>query len=564
MAFDWEKLPCRLQRGLLAGGTGRSHLAGLARAALSAARTVGTDPEQAGFLARLGFELLLAAWEEDPLNGGLAEPLLTLGQESLTPLLREALVWLAANWKPDARADRLHSRGDHGRLLELHANRSQADAFVVRACVEALLVDGDPGQLPAVLGGLERRGWDGPARLLLDLVRAETRLVRRDFTVVDELERLAAVLPLPGRLARLAHGRHGLGDPEAALRIWQNVRRAQPWNVNMLFRVRDVLLRRDGEEAELQGECSILLYTWNKSEELEQTLMALDATDLSNCRVVVLDNGSSDTTPEVVARWRDKWGSQRMASVRTDVNVGAPAARNWLLARQDVLARPWTVYLDDDAMVPRGWLGRLGAAARVMPEARVWGCKVVDAGRPWVVQNADLHLRPDQGREQSEPGGGRMPTLPVCDIQHQGFDLGQFDALRSCVSVTGCCHLFRTKELVKSGGFDIRYSPSQFDDLDRDLRDAETGGYAVYQGFLRVEHLKRTGAAARRGGSAAGNALGNLVKLRQAHGPRELERLAGHEADRILAEVRRAEKELGEGLPRGLVQEQGEGGCQRF
>jgi GT2 family glycosyltransferase len=549
MDFAWERLPCRLRRGLLAGGVGRSHLTGLAHAALSSARVPGTDHELAGFLARLGFDVLLSAWEEDPLNGSLAEPLLTLGRDSFTPKLRDALTWLAGKWAPEARADRLLAKGDHERLLDMHADRAEADPFLLRACVESLLVEGDVERLPALFGGLERRGWESPGRLLLDVVKAETRLILRDFSVCDELERLAGELPLPGRLTRLAHCRHGLGEPELALRLWKGVLKAQPWNVNTLLRARDVLLGRDGETAALPGDCSILLYTYEKADELESCLARLDAAGLDGCHVVALDNASTDATPDVLSRWKSKWGTERISTVRLDVNVGAPAARNWLLAREDVRARPFAAFLDDDALVPEDWLGRLAAAVRSEPGADAWGCKVVDAGRPWVVQNADLHLRPDLGREnRTDTGGGQLPALPVCDLQHQGFDLGQFDSLRACVSVTGCCHLFRTRSLVEQGGFDIRFSPSQFDDLDRDLRAAESGGYAVCQGFLRVEHLKRTGEAARRGGSAAGNALGNLVKLRRKHGDRQLEGVAEKLSALTVQAARRAERELAEGL----------------
>jgi hypothetical protein len=97
---------------------------------------------------------------------------------------------------------------------------------------------------------------------------------------------------------------------------------------------------------------------------------------------------------------------------------------------------------------------------------------------------------------------------------------------------------------VEQGGFDIRYSPSQFDDLDRDLRAAAQGGYAVCQGFLRVEHLKRSGTAARRGVEAASSGQGNLVKLLARFGASERERMAREQAARVQGEVERARREL--------------------
>ena len=54
-------------------------------------------------------------------------------------------------------------------------------------------------------------------------------------------------------------------------------------------------------------------------------------------------------------------------------------------------------------------------------------------------------------------------SLPIL---HQG----QFAYLRPCDSVTCCCHLLRTADIERTGGFDIRFLPSQYDDPERDLR----------------------------------------------------------------------------------------------
>ncbi len=562
--FKWNDLPWHLRQGLLAGGAGRAHLAGLAQASLHAARSHARDVERSSLLARLGFDLLLAAWEEDPLNGALAVPLLTLGGNGLGPDLRRALEWLGTYWKPQARVERMALRGDVAGLLELlrsQGREGRADPQLLRSWLETVLVEGDPESLPAVLDHLERFGWQGPALLPARLARAHALAAVAPADAVDELRALAELLPLPGRLEELGHGLYHAGEREQALQCWAKSLAARPWSVNLTLRARDVLQRLDREAVPLAGECSILLYSWNKAHDLERCFAALEATSpkyLHSARIVALDNGSSDCTPEVLRRWQERWGADRFSTVRLDVNVGAPAARNWLLAREDVRARPWTLFLDDDALVPADWLGRLGAAVQRFPGAGVWGCTVVDAGRPWVVQNADLHLRGSGSKRGKEDGGqdsrvnpapsartgGQPPAVPLTDIQHQGPALGRFDSLRTCVSVTGCCHLFRTATLVEQGGFDIRYSPSQFDDLDRDLRAAAQGGYAVCQGFLHVEHLKRSGTAARRGVEAASSGQGNLVKLLARFGASERERMAREQAARVQGEVERARREL--------------------
>lgn len=73
--------------------------------------------------------------------------------------------------------------------------------------------------------------------------------------------------------------------------------------------------------------------------------------------------------------------------------------------------------------------------------------------------------------------------------------------------------MFRTAELLQGGGFSLSLSPSQYDDLEHDLRRAREGRMACYTGFLPVRHMKRSGKAVRMGAAQFGNGLGNRYKL---------------------------------------------------
>ncbi|HWR02434.1 MAG TPA: glycosyltransferase family 2 protein, partial [Humidesulfovibrio sp.] len=204
------------------------------------------------------------------------------------------------------------------------------------------------------------------------------------------------------------------------------------------------------------------------------------------------------------------------STVRLPVNIGAPAARNWLLSLPEVRSREYLVFLDDDVSLPADWLGRLGAAAALYPEASVWGCRVVDEANPLVLQSVDyvpLAPRPQRAPDQ-------LLALPTLHLGQPDF--GQFCYLRPCVSVTGCCHMLRGAQVDATGGFDIRFSPSQYDDLERDLRVFAGGGQVVYQGHLAVRHKRRSGAAAERSQAEIGSAMGNMRKLEAKHGEARL------------------------------------------
>ncbi len=201
------------------------------------------------------------------------------------------------------------------------------------------------------------------------------------------------------------------------------------------------------------------------------------------------------------------------------VNLGAPVARNWLRAQPEVAAADWVAYLDDDALVPPDWLERFGQAVALDPDASAWGCRVVDAAPPPRVQSADLHvcLRPGAGE-----GVFDLP-LGLLDVCSQDLDFGQLDYSRPCVSVTGCCHLFRTEALLAGPEFDVRFSPTQYDDLDRDLQIVLAGGRAFYHGALRVEHLRSSGARIKQSREARGASYGNLVKVNHKYALRQIQ-----------------------------------------
>jgi len=71
--------------------------------------------------------------------------------------------------------------------------------------------------------------------------------------------------------------------------------------------------------------------------------------------------------------------------------------------------------------------------------------------------------------------------------------------------------------LAELGGFDIRFSPTQFDDLDRDLRSAVAGHPAAYAGDVAIAHVQHSSLAKAKGPAATGQVLGNKIKLEGKH-----------------------------------------------
>lgn len=363
----------------------------------------------------------------------------------------------------------------------------------------------------------------------------------------------------------------GLGRWSEAVACARTVVAARPWDATAILLAREVCAEAAGlvRRAAVHPGTVICLYTWNKAGLLDATLTSLAASQLGAsqsgaARVVVLDNGSTDQTPQVLARWREALGPALGFEVHTlPVNVGAPAARNWLASLPTVREASWVCYLDDDVELAPDWLELLFGAVVRHPGAGVYGVRVVDAGVPLRIQHAHVHVEPEMelgmvpraGNHAGNHEGSRLASRPFRISGPAGhlLDDGRLRVERTCVSVTGCCHLLPAASLQGHSPFAITYTPSQYDDADRDLRAASEGAYAVYQGHVAVRHAKSTGKGpqAAPGTSPLSqpppepplepppdiHALANLAKLHSRFGPEQVASIIRADIRRMYAEV---------------------------
>jgi GT2 family glycosyltransferase len=529
MSWLLETLPDALRTALVHGSEGAGHLAACAGLA-----------SQAGF-SRLAGDLLLAAWIESPLDAALAGQAASLPHAS--PSVRELAAFVCANTRAPADLSyyrRLAERRDAakiGNFLSLQSAKEPGNLFWERL---------------GLTHALDAEDWDRAARVTAGLPEPLARLVNGDAAMMrgDAQAALAnyarcarlwgvggagdagdeqggesgpgssGFFPAcPGLASRLGLAHLALGD-EAQAKTWlMSAVARDPWRVHTLLALSDLAWARRALAKPLPGRVEVLLYTFNKADDLGRTLESLSRSDLGGAGITVLDNGSTDATSQVLAAWAERLGRLRTAPL--PVNVGAPAARNWLMSLPHVRESDWAVFLDDDVELSTDWLSRLGAAAALYPDAGVWGARVVDFSRPAHVQSADVFLDPTPG----EPGEGTR-RFELSSVHHQSLDRGQFAFLRPCATVTGCCHLFRTPELLAQGGFDLRYSPSQYDDLDHDIRLLLAGKTPVYQGHLAVRHFKSTGSQGGAGQSQYSVGWANQYKLHQKFDPSDFQRAA--------------------------------------
>lgn len=336
--------------------------------------------------------------------------------------------------------------------------------------------------------------------------RQDTRTARR------AAERLRGTLFAPyGRLlSAMLDAR--VGDDAAAAATLMPLWRVMPWNVNIACLLAGLLTpARPAAHEIADGDTAVLAYTWNKAELTRRTLVSLADSDLGSCPVIVLDNGSTDATPEILAHARDMFAPGQFSVVTLPVNVGAPGARNWLLSLPEVAVRRYAAFIDDDVILPGHWLAALRGAAAADPRAGAVGCRIVDEGPPGALQSADFNiLPPDMGEAALSEVKERIFMCNNC----AGLpDSGLFSYARTCLSVSGCCHLINMEAVRAAGPFDVAFAPTQFDDLERDLRSWLAGFPSVFYGRLAVRHVQNSSLRQAVSPAQVAHITGNKIKL---------------------------------------------------
>lgn len=251
-------------------------------------------------------------------------------------------------------------------------------------------------------------------------------------------------------------------------------------------------------------DVTICLYSWNKADDLRDTLFRLAQTDIGNARIRILLNGCTDHSAQVVEDARPLFPNNDFGVETCLVNVGAPAARNWLGALPEVRASEYVAYLDDDVELPADWLAHFITIMEKEPETAVVGCKVVFSQEPRMIQY--LHRR----FTLAEPGMIKL-TDPNQIAQ---MDYGQYDYISETDNVMGCCHLLRMAHMPDGPQFDLRYSPSQVDDIAHDIQLRVDGHKIRYCGLVRCIHHQNTGTIMqRKSKTQTGQVLGNDMKF---------------------------------------------------
>jgi GT2 family glycosyltransferase len=133
-----------------------------------------------------------------------------------------------------------------------------------------------------------------------------------------------------------------------------------------------------------QPAVSVVIANWNGRPHLERCLPALEAQTLDSLEVIVVDNGSTDGSVEML---RSRFPAVRV--IAHPVNTGFAAANN-----SGILASsaPFIATLNNDTEPSADWLERLLAPALADPSVGMVASKMLFADRPGTINSAGIAL----------------------------------------------------------------------------------------------------------------------------------------------------------------------------
>ncbi len=204
---------------------------------------------------------------------------------------------------------------------------------------------------------------------------------------------------------------------------------------------------------------SVVIPVYNAEETLGRCLASMAQEGLEGVEVIVVDDGSTDASPEI---------AKRFAEVRfvQQANAGPSVARNRGLG----LARGALVaFTDSDCIAAPDWLEKLAA----------------HLDDPAVLAVGGSQHCPDDATEFMQDVHGVLSMM--------GF-LGGYTKSAETVQTTGhnpsCNSLYRREQLRELGGFRAGMFPGEDVDLDHRLEHRHPGGRILYDPAAKVWHYR--------------------------------------------------------------------------
>ena len=212
----------------------------------------------------------------------------------------------------------------------------------------------------------------------------------------------------------------------------------------------------------------IVVLNWNGAEDTLACLESLAGMMSPSCRVLVVDNGSTDRSVE---RIREAFVDIELLLLPS--NIGYAGGNNAGFRRVMELGAEFVIFLNNDTIVDAGFCVPLLETLQRNLLAGIAVPKIFYLDRPDTLWYA-----------------GGVVTLSTGLIRHVGLrqkDAPQFDRTGVTGYATGCCFAMRCRDFEEAGGFDEGFR-MYAEDVDLSLRIRSRGMSINYVPSSRVWH----------------------------------------------------------------------------
>jgi GT2 family glycosyltransferase len=212
---------------------------------------------------------------------------------------------------------------------------------------------------------------------------------------------------------------------------------------------------------------SVIVVNWNGLGLLDQCFESLAAQTWRNKEFILVDNGSTDGSRELLISWAERLPGAQKILLQT--NTGFCKANNIAFAQ----ARgEWIALFNSDAVAEPNWLEELVRYGDTSKRIGMLGSKILFQDPADVIDKVG-HLIYWDGQNR---GRGTMET-----------DVGQYDCPEEILWPDACAALYHRKIFEETGGFDETFFAFG-DDADLGMRARLLGWSAWYVPSAVVHH----------------------------------------------------------------------------
>lgn len=219
------------------------------------------------------------------------------------------------------------------------------------------------------------------------------------------------------------------------------------------------------------SEITVVVVNWNRRDLLAACLRSLAAQRGAAFEVVLVDNGSSDGSLEMVRRDFQANPGFPLRVIENTENRGFCGANNQGFAAS---SSPFVALLNNDAEACPDWLASLRGIFDGRPEVGMAASKILVWEDRTRIDKAGHLIYPD-GQNRGRGTGQR--------------DIGQFDRVEEVLWPDGCAAMYRREVINCIGGFDEDFF-AYADDAEFGLRARIAGWKCLYVPEAVVWHRR--------------------------------------------------------------------------